>query len=157
MDIIYLACIIELANVIMKRSYPPLSLSWTERYRCIAAHGKARTVLAWISERYKLYMHDGKILNPFDDIFSWLLGQQAAILFTYRQENPPSTTPSNNAPHVSLSDLKTSIKHCLANNVIASTVFANNIYNIKKVCSAAGLLPGWDTYFRSMTVIPWLL
>jgi hypothetical protein len=132
MDIVYLACIIELANVVMKRSYPPSSLSWTERYRCITARAKARTLLSWISERYELRAHGGRILHVFDDVFSRLVGQQGAVLLTYRQENPPPENPSDGAPYVSLSALKTSIENCLANNVIATTVFMNNVYNATK-------------------------
>lgn len=129
MDVVYLACAIELANVVMKRSYPTSSLSWTERYRCTAARGKARTLLAWISKRYELYIHDGKILNAFDDVFSVLLGQQAAVLLVYRQENRPS---QHDDPYISASALKSSLINCLANNGHASDVFMNNLYDVTK-------------------------
>ena len=125
METVYLACVIELANVVMKRSYPPSSLSWTERYRCIAARSKARTLLTWVSQQYELHSPDGEVLNAFDDIFSRLLGQHAAVLLTYRQENTPPENPSDDAPHVSVSALKVSLENCLANNVTASTTYMN--------------------------------
>jgi hypothetical protein len=126
MDVIYLACVLELANVVTTRSYPPFSLSWTERYRCIAAHGKARALVAWISERYELHSPDGEILNAFEGLFSPLLGQQAAVLLRYKAENPSPKNPSNGAPKVSVSALQTSIVNCLVNNTKAHTAFLNS-------------------------------
>jgi len=128
-DVVYLACVIELANVVIKCSYPTYLLSWTEHYCCRAACGKAHTLLAWISQYYELYTHGGKILCPFKDVFSVLLGQQAAVLLVYRQENPP---PRGVVPYIFVADLKTSLTNCLANNTKGSTIFRNNLYNVKK-------------------------
>lgn len=132
MDIIYLSCIIELANVVMKRSYSPSLLSWTECYRCITVRGKAHTLLAWLSQHYELYTPDSTILNTFDDIFSRLLDQQAAVLLVYRQANPPPDNPSDGTPHISVSALKTALVNCLTNNVIAHTAFMNVFDDAKK-------------------------
>jgi hypothetical protein len=74
----------ELGNVLSYWAYDPKAAE-RERHRLMWARRRARSLLVWVFDHYKLLDNDGKEVHPMEDFYWRYLAQLAKTIVFYRQ------------------------------------------------------------------------
>jgi hypothetical protein len=82
LDLATLCCLMELGNVLSNWAYDPKAAEG-ERHRLMGARKRARSLLVWVFDHYKL-LNNGQEVKPMEDFYWRYLAQLAKVIVFYK-------------------------------------------------------------------------